>query len=108
MGFYSGKESLFFLKRLKEYDARKIFKQILEAIQYLHSNYVCHRDLKPSNTLCTVDCKNVNITDFNVSKFSDDYKAFDILEKHGKIEMWTYTGTVTFSAPEIKSGGQYK
>jgi calcium/calmodulin-dependent protein kinase I len=43
-----------------------------------------------------------------VSKFSDSYKEFGNLERDGKIEMWTYTGTVAFSAPELLSGGQYK
>jgi len=32
--------------------AKKIFKQICEAISYMHSKYVCHRDLKPNNILC--------------------------------------------------------
>ena len=41
--------------------------------------------------------ENIKITDFNVSKFCDDYKA-DIC-KH--IEMITYTGTIAFSAPEL-------
>ena len=43
-----------------------------------------------------------------MSKFSDSYKEFGDLNEHGKIEMWTYTGTVAFSAPEIFSGGVYK
>jgi calcium/calmodulin-dependent protein kinase I len=39
-----------------ETDARLIFHQILEAIKFLHSNYICHRDLKPNNILCSLDC----------------------------------------------------
>lgn len=66
----------------------------------MHDNYICHRDLKPNNILCTEDGSEVKITDFNVSKFSESYKEFSNIEKDGKIEMWTYTGTVAFSAPE--------
>ncbi len=48
----------------------------------------------------------IKVTDFNVSKFSEGYKDFtDIM--NNKIEMWTYTGTVAFSAPEIFMGGGY-
>jgi calcium/calmodulin-dependent protein kinase I len=81
---------------------------VLSAIHYLHDHFVCHRDLKPNNILCSDDFSLVKITDFNVSKFSDQYKEFGNLENAGKIEMWTYTGTVGFSAPEIFSGGIYK
>jgi calcium/calmodulin-dependent protein kinase I len=48
------------------------------------------------------------VTDFNVSKFSDSYKEFGDLKHMEKIEMWTYTGTVSFSAPEIFTGEGYK
>ncbi|KAM3146386.1 hypothetical protein pb186bvf_001355 [Paramecium bursaria] len=94
-------------KQYTEKTTRILFKQVLSAIQYLHDNYVCHRDLKPNNILCSEDGQNIKITDFNVSKFSDSYKEFGNLNEHGKIEMWTYTGTVAFSAPEIFSGGLY-
>ena len=43
-----------------------------------------------------------------MSKFSDSYKEFGDLSELEKIEMWTYTGTVAFSAPEIFTGEGYK
>ncbi|CAD8117498.1 unnamed protein product [Paramecium sonneborni] len=94
-------------KNYSEWTARILFEQILVAIKYMHDNYCCHRDLKPNNILCTEDGTSIKITDFNVSKFTNGYKEFQNIDEHGKIEMWTYTGTVAFSAPEIFSGGLY-
>jgi serine/threonine protein kinase len=34
-------------KKLSEDRTRNIFKQILDAIQYLHNKSIAHRDLKP-------------------------------------------------------------
>ena len=39
------------LNMYTERDAAKIFKQILEAVNYLHAHGVCYRDLKPENIL---------------------------------------------------------
>lgn len=36
---------------LSEWEARRIFKQIHEAVRYIHSKNVVHRDLKPNNIL---------------------------------------------------------
>ena len=36
---------------LSEWEARRIFKQLHEAIRYIHSKNVVHRDLKPNNIL---------------------------------------------------------
>ncbi len=38
-------------KYLTEFEARKIFKQLHEAVKYIHSKNVVHRDLKPNNIL---------------------------------------------------------
>lgn len=34
---------------MKESSARKIFKQMVQAVLYCHAAKVCHRDLKPEN-----------------------------------------------------------
>ena len=37
--------------RMQENEARRIFRQILIAVNYLHENNVVHRDLKAENLL---------------------------------------------------------
>ena len=50
-----------------EKDAAKIFKQLLEAVNYLHAHGVCHRDLKPENIVFVKDEKKKNINNkFNI------------------------------------------
>lgn len=56
---------------IEKYDenvAKKLFKQILEAIKYLHQKGVCHRDIKPSNILVLNNGEMIKVTDFNISK----------------------------------------
>lgn len=67
---------------------------------------MCHRDLKPDNILTDKTGNTVKILDFNIAKFSDDYKAVGPLVKY-KIPMHTYIGTLEFSAPEIFTGEEY-
>lgn len=56
MEFVDCKEMFDVIHELGHYSEKvacKIFRQILEAIKYMHSNGVCHRDLKPNNILCS-------------------------------------------------------
>jgi len=53
-------------KRLPLVQARKIFEQILDALEYLHTQNIIHRDLKPENMLFTQD-GNLKLSDFSVA-----------------------------------------
>ena len=54
-------------RRLKEPLAQKIFKQIIDGLNYIHSKRIAHRDIKLDNIL--LDGKgNVKIADFGVSR----------------------------------------
>ncbi|KAF4840335.1 Serine/threonine-protein kinase HAL4/SAT4 [Colletotrichum siamense] len=44
-----------------------LFKQVIQGINYLHSNGIAHRDIKPENLLITQDSK-LKITDFGASE----------------------------------------
>jgi serine/threonine protein kinase len=70
-----------------------LYRQVLDAIQYLHHRGVCHRDIKPSNILITKDRQRVYLADFNVST--------KIKEGETEFKMYTKSaGTLAFVAPE--------
>lgn len=76
-------------RRLKEPVAKKIFKQIIDGLKYIHSKYVAHRDIKLDNIL--LDGKGqVKIADFGVSKQSTP-----------GVKMRDQCGTPAYIAPEI-------
>jgi MAP/microtubule affinity-regulating kinase len=76
-------------RRLEEFDAKRIFKQILEGIKYCHSRCITHRDIKLENLLLD-DNNNVKIIDFGFSTCIPNEK---------KIKM--FCGTPSYMAPEI-------
>jgi serine/threonine protein kinase len=55
-----------------ENDAKIVFREIIDAIRYLHSIKICHRDIKPSNIMIQEGSGKVKLMDFNVSKLSKD------------------------------------
>jgi serine/threonine protein kinase len=44
-------------KKLKDIDASKMVKEILEAVEYLHELNTVHRDLKPGNLIINLQRK---------------------------------------------------
>ena len=82
-------------KRLEEEECKYIYKQIVHAISYIHSQKVTHRDLKLENLLIN-ESFIVKIIDFGFSTcFSHEKKV--------KI----FCGTPTYMAPEIVTRKEY-
>ena len=77
-------------------DAGRFFlTQMLDSVDFMHSRRVVHRDLKLENILID-DNLNLKLADFGFAV----YKNIDTLN--------SYRGTMTYMAPEIKEGKQYK
>eukprot|EP00826_Nyctotherus_ovalis_P056657 TRINITY_DN7693_c0_g2_i1.p1 TRINITY_DN7693_c0_g2~~TRINITY_DN7693_c0_g2_i1.p1 ORF type:complete len:112 (+),score=33.73 TRINITY_DN7693_c0_g2_i1:652-987(+) len=57
-------------RTISEEEGRQVMRQILEGVDYIHSNSVIHRDLKPGNILMTSFeslQRSVRILDFGLS-----------------------------------------
>jgi len=76
----------------KENALRHAFKQVFQAIYYLHSNNIYHRDLKPENCvlMTSEELTTVKIIDFGVSCISTNPN-----------EMRSVVGAYRYMAPEV-------
>lgn len=83
---------------LSENDARIIFKQMVESINYLHKNKIAHRDLKPENFLfLRKDSTNLKLIDFGLAiKWKESLSAE--LKKRGEKKL---VGTVLFFSSSL-------
>jgi calcium/calmodulin-dependent protein kinase I len=76
---------------LSELETKGIFKQIHDAVKYIHSRNVIHRDLKPNNILFIDEQKeNIVLIDFGISGLY-----------HGNIKQSIKAGTTKFIPPEV-------
>jgi len=75
---------------LHEDRARRLFRELVLGIEYLHYSKIVHRDIKPSNLLLDEN-DHIKIADFGVSNMfeGDD----DLINK--------YAGSPAFQAPEV-------
>ncbi|CAL8291619.1 unnamed protein product [Boreogadus saida] len=81
-----------------EMDASRLIRQVLDAVNYLHSMGIVHRDLKPENLLYfnPLDDSKIMISDFGLSK----------MEGTGDV-MATACGTPGYVAPEVLAQKPY-
>ena len=84
-------------KRLTEEKAKIIFKQIYNAVCYIHSKNIIHRDLKPNNILfLDEEQTHIVIIDFGISGVANG-------NQRDKVK----AGTVKFLPPEMLSGKEF-
>ncbi|XP_073104560.1 SNF1-related protein kinase catalytic subunit alpha KIN10 isoform X3 [Elaeis guineensis] len=81
--------------RLKEDEARHIFRQIIWGLEFCHLNKVVHRDLKPENLLLDLQL-NVKLADFGLCNVMCDGHFLK-----------TSCGSPNYAAPEVVSGKLY-
>ncbi|XP_044463745.1 CBL-interacting serine/threonine-protein kinase 21-like [Mangifera indica] len=88
-------DKLSYVKKLNEPEARKIFQQLIDAVDYCHNRGVYHRDLKPDNLLLESQ-GNLKVSDFGLSA----------LRKPGDI-LTTACGSPCYVAPELLANKGY-
>ncbi|XP_012266279.1 serine/threonine-protein kinase grp [Athalia rosae] len=76
------------------WEAQKYFKQLVSAVEYLHSRGVAHRDLKPENLLLD-EHDNLKVTDFGMATVYRLQGKERCLDKR--------CGTLPYVAPEVLS-----
>lgn len=82
-------DKISYSNKLNECEARKLFHQLIDAVDYCHNKGVYHRDLKPENLL--LDSKgNLKVSDFGLSTLN---KPNDVLN--------TKCGSPCYVAPEL-------
>ena len=89
----------------------RLFRQILEALSYIHSQGIIHRDLKPMNIFID-ESRNVKIGDFGLAK--NVHKSLDALKLDSQMstgsvdDLTSAIGTALYVATEVLTGkGNY-
>ncbi|KAL3231182.1 eIF-2-alpha kinase GCN2 [Nakaseomyces bracarensis] len=89
----------------------RLFRQILEALSYIHSQGIIHRDLKPMNIFID-ESRNVKIGDFGLAK--NVHKSIDVLKLDSQMstgsvdDLTSAIGTAMYVATEVLTGkGNY-
>ncbi|XP_022961147.1 CBL-interacting serine/threonine-protein kinase 24 isoform X2 [Cucurbita moschata] len=83
-------------KKIPEFESRRYFQQLIDAVAHCHSKGVYHRDLKPENLLLDAD-GNLKVSDFGLSALS----------QQGVELLHTTCGTPNYVAPEVLRGQGY-
>lgn len=79
------------VRKLSEDKARSYFRQVCEAVQYLHEHEIIHRDIKPENILLD-KTGSIKLCDFGWCAKGTETRT-------------TFCGTLDYMAPEMVMGG---
>jgi tRNA A-37 threonylcarbamoyl transferase component Bud32 len=82
-------------RKFPEIECRKIFRQVVSAIDYCHQRGICHRDIKMDNIIIDRQLR-VKLIDFGFSTYSGKEQLLRI-----------YCGTPSYMSPEIVTKTPY-
>ncbi|OBZ66315.1 Serine/threonine-protein kinase ssp1 [Grifola frondosa] len=100
---------------LRVEQTRRICRDVILGLEYLHHQGIIHRDIKPANLLWSADRRTVKISDFGVSHFSYAQRLAAAGKGHNRVDdldpilmddsdLSKTAGTPFFLAPEIHRG----
>ncbi|KAI7866683.1 kinase-like domain-containing protein [Mucor mucedo] len=84
-------------KGLAEPTARRWFRELIEAVEYIHDHNIVHRDLKPENVLID-KTQSIKLCDFGFGNV--------VREQHEVLS--TYCGSPFYAAPEMVTATPYR
>ncbi|KAF4042705.1 Protein kinase domain [Phytophthora infestans] len=100
-------------QRLSETRAKRVFQQLVAAVEALHSQCVIHRDLKLENVLLNEESGHVTIIDFGFSDFEEPVDPLSLASldtenrKKQPKKKKNFCGTPVYMAPEVVTSEHY-